>query len=181
MNKTMLRHKIQSLRDNLDADDRVVAQLHILEHMVALVQHMHQPSLVVALYHPIKSEVNILGVRALLPCYHYALPSTHGGIMHMHEWNPQTTLIEGAFGVMQPEPESVQVIPHLCIVPLLGFDRSGARLGYGKGYYDQYLARHPQIIRIGVAFSCQEVHNIPMEAHDQRVHHIITETEVITP
>ncbi|TAE32789.1 MAG: 5-formyltetrahydrofolate cyclo-ligase [Alphaproteobacteria bacterium] len=179
MNKSFLRHKIQCLRDNLDADVRDVAQLHILEHMLALVQHVHQPSFIMALYHPIKSEVNILGVRALLPSYHYALPRTHGGIMQMHEWNH--TLVEGAFGVMQPPSESVQVIPHVCIVPLLGFDRRGARLGYGKGYYDQYLARHPQIIPIGVAFSCQEVHNIPVEAHDQRLHHIITEKEVITP
>lgn len=69
----------------------------------------------------------------------------------------------------------------LMIVPLLGFDRNGNRLGYGGGYYDKFLARNKCQQTVGVAYSFQEVKDLPVEQHDQKLDLIITEKEVIKP
>lgn len=64
------------------------------------------------------------------------------------------------------------------IVPLLGFDRAGYRIGYGKGYYDQLLSDSPTFA-IGLAFAAQEVDHLPAELHDRRLDLIISEDEVV--
>ncbi len=79
--------------------------------------------------------------------------------------------------VIRPSaPDTWDVI----LVPLLGFDRQGYRLGYGAGHYDRLL---PQTcgLTIGVAFSAQEVPAIPHAPHDVPLQCIITEAEMITP
>lgn len=67
---------------------------------------------------------------------------------------------------------------HLTIVPLLAFDRQGARLGYGKGYYDAILSA-PHGLAVGLAFACQAFDLVPTEPHDQPLDLIITEAEVV--
>lgn len=67
----------------------------------------------------------------------------------------------------------------LVIVPLLGFDRSGNRLGYGGGYYDKFLSRNNCKEAIGLGYSLQEVKSLPVEEHDQKLDLIITEKEII--
>jgi 5-formyltetrahydrofolate cyclo-ligase len=62
---------------------------------------------------------------------------------------------------------------------MLAFDRSGHRLGYGAGYYDRFLESNPHLLKIGLAFSCQEAQSLPSDAHDIRMDIIITEDEVI--
>ncbi len=71
--------------------------------------------------------------------------------------------------------EELEVI----IVPLLAFDRAGHRLGYGAGYYDRFLSSYPQAIKIGAAFSCQEIRSVPADANDVAMDLIVTEQEII--
>jgi 5-formyltetrahydrofolate cyclo-ligase len=178
MDKATLRRSLLHLRDALDAEDRLQAEQRIVVRLAEYIR-THSP-LIIGLYYPIKSEVHPLEVRALFPDYRYTLPRINGERMQMHEWGAHTPLEQGTFGTMQPPSDALVLVPDLCIVPLVGFDRLGTRLGYGKGYYDRYVAQHPHILRIGVAFSCQEVHKLPCDAHDQRLHHIITEREWMT-
>ena len=58
---------------------------------------------------------------------------------------------------------------------MLGFDKKGGRIGYGAGYYDRFLSRHPHIRKIGIAYSVQEVPEIPSQEHDIRMDIIVTE------
>jgi 5-formyltetrahydrofolate cyclo-ligase len=87
-----------------------------------------------------------------------------------------------AFGVPAPQPVMPAMTPELVIAPVLGFDRRGGRLGQGGGHYDRTLAnlraRAPVFV-IGLAFSGQEVSELPLEPHDQRLDAILTETEYI--
>lgn len=69
----------------------------------------------------------------------------------------------------------------LVIVPVVGFDRSGNRLGYGGGYYDKFLARNNCGQSVGLVYSFQEVENLPAEDHDQKLDLIVTEKEIIKP
>jgi 5-formyltetrahydrofolate cyclo-ligase len=62
---------------------------------------------------------------------------------------------------------------------MLAFDKKGNRLGYGAGYYDRFLSSHPHLTRIGIAFACQEVDEIPTDATDASMDIIITDTRII--
>ena len=72
-------------------------------------------------------------------------------------------------------------MPDIVLTPMLAFDRTGHRIGYGGGYYDATLTalseRH-RFRAIGVAFSFQEVEMIPAEVSDYRLQAVITEQEV---
>ncbi len=90
----------------------------------------------------------------------------------------------GVLGILEPSPEH-GALPapavaafEVIIVPGLGFDRRGNRLGYGQGYYDRFLAEAPGL-KIVLAFRGQMVTSIPVAAYDQRVDLIVTEDEVI--
>jgi 5-formyltetrahydrofolate cyclo-ligase len=71
------------------------------------------------------------------------------------------------------------VAPNLIIAPLLGFDRRGGRLGQGAGHYDRTLAdlrKDRPVFVLGLAYAGQEVEAVPIDAHDQRLDAILTET-----
>jgi 5-formyltetrahydrofolate cyclo-ligase len=87
-------------------------------------------------------------------------------------------LLPSTFGVPEPIGREYPVSPEVIgtvVVPMCAFDQSGHRLGYGAGYYDRFLSRHPGILKIGVAFSCQEVPCIPIDGNDVGMDLIVTE------
>jgi len=97
-------------------------------------------------------------------------------------YRPGDRLVPAGFGTSEPVPESPAVRPDILIVPMVAFDRTGMRLGYGKGYYDRAIAelgvegRAPRLI--GAAFAAQEVDAIPHEPHDVRLEWIVTEAGI---
>ncbi len=96
-------------------------------------------------------------------------------------WTPETEMIAGQFGAAVPA-ELNYFEPEILIVPLLAFDRKGGRLGYGGGFYDrtlELLRAKRGTMAIGFAFSGQEVEQVTLEATDQPLDLIVTETGVI--
>ncbi|MFQ5596977.1 MAG: 5-formyltetrahydrofolate cyclo-ligase [Nitrospiria bacterium] len=97
------------------------------------------------------------------------------------EFNPDH-LETGPYGIPQPRPAfqkhlALEAID-LWVVPGLGFDMQGNRLGYGSGYYDRALHRS-QNKAVGLAFDRQIVKHLPVEATDRPVDLVITETRTI--
>ncbi|MDJ0932404.1 5-formyltetrahydrofolate cyclo-ligase [Breoghania sp.] len=91
-------------------------------------------------------------------------------------------LVPAGFGTSAPGPEAAEVIPDVLLVPLAAFDRTGHRIGYGKGHYDRAIAgigATRPLRLIGVAFSVQEIDTVPFEDHDRRLDTVVTETELI--
>ena len=90
-----------------------------------------------------------------------------------------SVLVESTFHVPEPIGNEVPARPEevgIAIVPLLAFDRRGNRLGYGAGYYDRFLAAHPALKTIGVAFDCQEIPELPGDPTDVLMDMIVTES-----
>ncbi|HOX34381.1 MAG TPA: 5-formyltetrahydrofolate cyclo-ligase [Methanoregulaceae archaeon] len=93
-----------------------------------------------------------------------------------------SVLVPSTFGVPEPIGNEIPADPAdigTIILPMLGFDRQGGRLGYGAGYYDRFLAKHPGIRKIGIAFSCQETERVPVDENDVRMNCIITEEGIV--
>ncbi|KZX98732.1 MULTISPECIES: 5-formyltetrahydrofolate cyclo-ligase [unclassified Sulfitobacter] len=98
-------------------------------------------------------------------------------------WTPETAMVAGTFGAAVPQTET-EMEPEILIVPLLAFNRTGGRLGYGGGFYDRTLemlrAKRPTLA-IGFAFAGQETDDLPLEPTDQPLDLIVTEQGVIEP
>ena len=91
---------------------------------------------------------------------------------------PGETLAPDVAGMAAPLDTAAQLVPHLVVVPLLGFDARGGRMGQGGGHYDRTLAAlraQGPVFALGLAFAVQEIARIPAEAHDQRLDAILTE------
>jgi 5-formyltetrahydrofolate cyclo-ligase len=84
-----------------------------------------------------------------------------------------------SFGILEPETISEEAKPwqlDLILIPGLAFDKRGGRLGYGAGYYDRFLNdAKPETNKIGIAYSCQVIDEVPMDEKDIFVDSIITE------
>lgn len=126
------------------------------------------------------------GIRVIVPAVEEtgSEGETAARLAHV-ELHDVSDLVKGRFGIEEPAVRSLASLEALealdvVIVPLVAFDRHGTRLGYGKGFYDMFLHELPaNIERIGLAFSIQEVERIPALPHDEPLHTIITEHEVI--
>lgn len=107
------------------------------------------------------------------------LPRVAGRHLTFHRWAPGDPLVPGRYGIPEPLADTSEALPALMLVPLVGFDRRGNRLGYGGGFFDRVLADYQPEATIGVAYSVQEAPEIPVEAHDQPLDYVLTEHGLI--
>jgi 5-formyltetrahydrofolate cyclo-ligase len=175
--KRVLRAQLRSLRRRL-ADEVPDAA----ERAAALWPAGAAEARVFALYHPSGSELDPTPLRARLPVGGVALPAAQSRdgalVFRLHESGQ--ALVPDALGIPSPGPAAAAVPPDVVFAPLLAFDRRGGRLGQGGGHYDRTLAnlrRMKPVLVIGLAYAGQELPEIPMEAHDQRLDAILTETD----
>lgn len=112
-----------------------------------------------------------------------ALPRmvTRRGPARFLSWPAGAALSPDAFGVPSPPENAPEVAPRLLLVPLLGFDRRGGRLGQGGGHYDRILAalKPRGVLAVGLAYAGQEVEEVPSGPHDQRLDWILTESGAV--
>ncbi len=90
-------------------------------------------------------------------------------------------LVSGAYGILEPDPvlcpRHTHPVPEIAVLPGVGFDRQGFRLGYGSGYYDRLLESGSMTatLRIGLGFDFQLLDTLPTDPWDKPVHAICTE------
>lgn len=105
--------------------------------------------------------------------------------MKFYRFHSPEELLPGSFGVFQPEPlpgnaaQPCDLQRAVCIVPGMAFDKTGARLGYGKGYYDRFLSGN-HIFRMGICYEALLLDQLPAEPHDIRMHAIVTDEKLRT-
>ena len=112
--------------------------------------------------------------RALADGKALALPKVCGREMRFVAVRDLSTLAPGAMGIPEPPDEPAAGDERaLILMPGLAFDKSGHRVGYGGGYYDRYLARHPLHTLIALCYDFQLVDAIDRAEHDMPVHQVI--------
>ena len=135
-------------------------------------------------YYPVNFEINILeflekleikGVQLCLPIV------KKDNKMDFYSWSTKNLLKLNKYGI--PEPEQIKkVFPDIILVPLVAFDSRLYRIGYGGGYYDRYidkLSNKKNILKIGIAHSCQKINRVPTNKYDKKLDIIITEKYVL--
>ncbi len=139
-------------------------------------------SLVVGCYWPFQGEfdprfaihrLRERGARAALP-----VVMQKGAPLQFREWWPGVNTTKGVFNL--PVPDGTEVLtPQALLIPPIGFDLHGYRLGYGGGYFDRTLAAMaPQPLKIGVAFELSRISTIQSQPHDIPMDFIVTEAGV---
>lgn len=138
---------------------------------------------VVSGYMPMRSEIDprLLMTRIAAAGATLCLPDVgaEDAPLEFRRWAPDDGLTTGRYGIAVPEPDAEVLVPDLLLVPLLAFDRTGQRLGYGGGYYDRTIARlraQGDVLAVGLAFSGQVRDDLPVEPHDVRLDWIVTES-----
>jgi len=87
---------------------------------------------------------------------------------------------KGVFGTSHPaNAEEFSGHYDLIIVPGLAFDNSNNRLGYGGGYYDNFIVNHPNTLKIGIFYPSQHVEKVPLEPHDIQLNEIRVNTHFV--
>ena len=137
---------------------------------------------IIAAYIPIRTEIDPRPAMARLGQKNrLCLPVivAKDTALLFREWAYDGPLITGEFGAEIP-PEGASLIPDIVIVPLVGFDDHGQRLGYGGGFYDRSLeglrAAKPNLRAIGFAYSAQRFGGLPVEPTDQPLDVVVTES-----
>lgn len=187
MDKASWRAEMLRRRGSLPPARRRLAARRITQNVLSLAEL--QGASFVGLYADFRGEVPTARL-ALLLCSagkELALPAadpksktlTFHRVAHWHQ------LHVGFYGIREPNHGCPAVSPRdldLLIVPGLGFDRRGYRLGYGAGYYDRFLpGLAPGCRAVGLAFACQVAPLLPHEPMDRPVDLIVTEDEIIRP
>lgn len=186
MTKQEIRDEMRARRAKVDDQTRRLAGKAIAERLAA--SEAFTGSWMFCCYLGTPHEVTTRYIlRAVFDAGREACIPAWDGLEHAYglfAFNPRTPLITGHKGIREPavrvpvQPWNVDCF----IIPGLAFDAQGGRLGYGKGYYDRILAQANRTARIlAVCYDWQVAGEpLPLEAHDVRVHQILTDRRLIT-
>ena len=109
-----------------------------------------------------------------------AVPKVFGKDMVFYRLTDFSQLESGYFGIPEPKEdgETVSWEEAMMVMPGVAFDMNCNRVGYGGGFYDKYLEKHPDLHTIAVAFELQMYRELPFEEHDIKPEKVITEKHI---
>jgi 5,10-methenyltetrahydrofolate synthetase len=178
--KQALRAALKAARREVDQEKRVQWDAHIGAQVVAWWRR-RQPS-VLGVYWPLHGEPDLRAAYAELvkAGAQLALPVVvaRDQPLAFAAWTPGDTLVTDGMGVMVPGDLQFVERPPAMLVPCLGFNANGYRVGYGGGYYDRTLASLPRPATLGIAYALQEA-RFAHEAHDVALDVIVTEVSQV--
>lgn len=186
--KQELRTRYLSYRNELSTSRRKEKSAKIWEFMKK--EAVYQKAQAILVYMDYRSEVMTTGlVEELLRLGEKRIfaPKVEGMNIWFYEVKTMEDFADGYQGIREPESNKEKCftlqmsegLESLILVPGAVFDRQRGRIGYGKGFYDRYLARFPALHSIAFAFECQIAKKVPEEPHDRKMDMIITELSVI--
>lgn len=174
--KHELRKKLLAMRKAMAPEEKAWRDKAIGERLLAWLEA--NPANCIGVYWPIQGEPDLTDVYRVLAerGAQLALPVVvrRDAPLVFHAWRPGDTLVTDAHGVMAPAERGAAVQPELLVVPCVGFNAQGYRLGYGGGYYDRTLAGEQPPRTVGIAYAaCEAV--FAVGEHDVAMGTVITE------
>lgn len=190
--RSQLRKTLRQRRNSLSDAEQFSARQSIVSRLQSLAQWSESQT--VAGYLTNDGEVDLSSVMHLareqgkqttLPVIHPFNPRT---LLFLH-YAANTPMQVNRFGIHEPVPCCPDVIPvtghDIILMPLVGFDARGNRLGMGGGFYDRTLAialqQSKRPLLIGTAHDCQQVEDIPVAGWDIPLDIIVTPTQTLLP
>ncbi len=157
------------------------AQLSLARALTEVIDHLEPECL--GLYSPMRSEFNAADLwRGDSPgtSFRLALPfaQREPRQMHFRLWDGQPPRLRDECGI--GASDGALVVPDVVLAPCVGYTDSGYRLGYGGGYFDRWLAQHPHVTAVGVAWSLCRIDEaeLDVQPHDQPLALVVTEQGV---
>lgn len=185
MSKPAIREIILARRRSVSAAEYAEWGRVVQDTFIALPEYGAAGS--IALYHAVRGEVptDRVMAHALASGKKVLFPAVEGQGLVFREICTFGEFAPGGFGIPQPHADCSSMEPadiDLLVVPGVGFDLAGQRIGYGKGYYDRALHRLESSGRlIAFSFEFQLFDSIRADHHDVIMDRIITERRVVTP
>ena len=184
--KRLLRESFLNKRLNITETARVKHDAAIARHLINLATYRYADT--VLLYAATKGEVSTWQVfdnasESGKTIYFPRCCIGEEGAMEFHKVTCLSQLEEGRFGLREPSPSLPPLSQQdhgcltLCVVPALAFDNEGYRLGYGKGYYDRFLANFDGKT-VGIIYDELLIHQLPRGFFDLPVDFLITPSGV---
>ena len=179
--KARLREQYRAVRTDMEPEFRKDCDRRIAERVRKLWQYRNCRQVLVYVSTPIEVDTHQIINQALADGKRVAVPRCIPGTRQMEFYYIRSLedLSTGTFGVLEPEPKSENLVTDyaqsLCIIPAFCYDFSGYRLGYGKGYYDRFLAGY-EGDRIGICFSACIRRRLPHGRFDRPAQLLITES-----
>ena len=177
MIKDSLRKYIRAQKSQYDVAQLEAMSIEITNRVLASAWWQEAGTLL--LYYPLADEVD---VRPLIKDAYkngkkVLLPVVKGEELELRLYQGETSLAQGAYGIMEPTgplfaPENYDEI-QLAIIPGMAFDAAGHRLGRGKGYYDRLLPKLTNARLQGICFPFQLLDDVPAEPHDVTINDVI--------
>ena len=185
--RAALRNQLRERRRALPAATRIAAAETLANRLLSLAFAPARGY--VAGYWAMDGEIALHSWQLQLPReVVYCLPVLHDDkALRFAPWRPGDALVTNRFGIPEPALESASALAAeamaLVVMPLVGFDAAGQRLGMGGGWYDRSfdfrIGAMPPPWLVGVGFSSQRIDRLVGEAWDVRPDAICTETETL--
>ena len=173
MDKNLLRQEIRK-RKKAHTSEELRKQSEVI--LQKLARHPDfQKAERVMLYASLPDEVQTLAfIDEWAGRKHVILPTVVGDDIVPVETTAGNRMVEGDFHILEPDAPPYEGPLDLIVVPGMAFDREGHRLGRGKGFYDRFLTKYPDVKTIGICFDFQLLDSIPTEPHDRPVGEVIS-------
>ncbi len=185
--KRELRKRLRAMRLALPAAARMRAAEAVVPHLLSLAE-LRSPGYVAG-YWAMHGELPLHVLQMRLPAgVVWCLPCIQaGGSLRFAPWRPGDPLVSNQFGIPEPDlsPDALLRAEDMAaiVVPLLGFNRAGQRLGMGGGFYDRTLAFRKSAAMpprlVGVGYATQEVADLPVDDWDVRLDTVVTDLEIL--
>ncbi|NYZ74024.1 5-formyltetrahydrofolate cyclo-ligase [Candidatus Micrarchaeota archaeon] len=177
--KEALRRQMLKKRDSLSKEEAAIMSDGIAEALLKTPRFIEAKRIAFYITKGSEADTRMMIFRAMQAGKEVLIPATDHKIT-FYKFSSFSDLKPGKYGILEPQTrDAPEAEPDAIIVPGVCFGLCMHRLGYGKGYYDKYLANSPAY-RIGICYDFQVVERLPTHENDERMDEIVTDKRVIS-
>ncbi|NLP47624.1 MAG: 5-formyltetrahydrofolate cyclo-ligase [Clostridiales bacterium] len=182
--KNLLREKSKAYRENLNPDEKERLDRKISNRFLNLWHYREADLILIFVSTEVEVDTYLIMADALQKGKRVAVPRCVEGTRNIEYYliDSPDDLEPGTFGVPEPNPQKNLKLTEfdgaVCVVPALVYDKSGFRIGFGKGYFDRFLSS-VQLKTIGLIYDACLLDSVPRGKYDKRIDMIVTESKIL--